>query len=127
MLRKPDFRFVHKEDLGKNAPSWVDIFLDPFNDIIEFIIDAFNHNISVSNLNWQTIDYSFQAPFKETRFEKNRNEPIKGVVIAFLRRPDGSPGGGYTGFDWREEGDFLVVSGIYSIAGSLQVRFFVMY
>lgn len=127
MLRKPDFKPLQKQDFGSDAPSWLDILLSPFNDMMQFILDAFKGNIGTQNLNLQIIDYEFTAPFVATRFLKSKSDPIQGVWIVQLSRPDGSPAGGYTGFDWSEEAGYLKVSGIYSIGGKYKIRFFVMY
>lgn len=127
MLRKPDFKPLQKQDFGDDAPSWLEILLSPFNDMIQFILDAFKGNIGTRNLSLQIIDFTFTAPFQETRFLKTKPDPIQGVWVAQISRPDGSPAGGFTGFDWGEEAGYLVIKGIYSIGGNYKIRFFVMY
>lgn len=127
MLRKPDFRFLFKRDIS-SAPDWVNNLLEPFNQIIQFLIDAFNGNIGAKNLALQIIDFNFTAPFTETRFPKTKSDPIQGVWLVKLSRQDGTATGGNTGYDWREDDGNIVISGIYSIgAGNFNVKFFVMY
>lgn len=128
MLRKPDFKPLQKQDFGEDAPSWLDTLLSPLNELIQFILDAFKGNIGAQNLSLQIIDFNFTAPFVERRFPKIKTDPIQGVWLTKLSRQDGSPTGGNTGYDWREEGGNIVISGIYSIgAGNFNVKFFVMY
>jgi len=128
VLRKPDFRFLFKRDIP-SAPEWVNNLLEPFNQIIQFLIDAFNSNISVSNLSVQIIDFEFTAPFVETRFAKIKPEAVQAVFMANLSLPNGQPHGGNGGYDWREEGNSIVVSNIYSLSAGVKykVKFFVMY
>lgn len=127
MLRKADFRPVQKKDLV-NPPSWIEVLLSPFNDMMQWIIDAFKGNISVSNLSTQTIDFNFTAPFVTTRFSKIKPDPVRGVLLVSLSRPDLSATGGNSGFDWQEEGNSIVIKGIYSIgAGQFNVKFLVLY
>lgn len=127
MLRKPDFKPLQKQDFG-DAPSWLDILLSPFNELIQFILDAFKGNISTQNLSLQIIDFTFTPPFQETRFLKSKSDPIQGVWIVNVRKTDGTIGGGYSGLDWVEEGGELVINGIYtSLGAERKVRIFVMY
>jgi hypothetical protein len=127
VLRKPDFRFLFKRDIP-SAPEWVNNLLEPFNQIIQFLIDAFNGNIGAKNLSLQIIDFNFTAPFVERRFPKTKSDPIQGVWLVKLSGQDGSATGGNTGYDWREDDGNVVISGIYLIgAGNFNVKFFVMY
>lgn len=129
MLRKPNFRFIQQKDLGPSAPPWIEVLLSPFNDIIQFLIDAFKGNISISNLNIQKIDYEFTAPFVATTFAKTKNEPVQGVQMVQLCKPNLQPHGGNQGFDWAEQGNNVIIQGIYGLnpGDKFKVRFFVNY
>lgn len=126
MLRKADFRIVQKEDLP-DSPSWIMTLLDPFNDMLQFMIDAFNGNIGTKNMSLQVIDMSFTAPFPTTSFLKTKSDPIQGVFIVRMSRPNGTTAGTWSSMNWKEESSNVVISDIVTGVGDFQVRFFVMY
>jgi len=120
MLRKPDFRYIQKHDLGPNAPAWIEVILDPFNDMIQFIIDAFKGNIGVLNLNVQTINFPIEAPFVQTRFLKKKSDRVYTVQIAQILKSDGTPVGAATGINWYEDGTSIVVTDIFGLTNGVR-------
>ncbi len=128
MLRKPDFRHLLRADL-RDSPSWVNVLLSPFNDMIEFLLDAFDSNISVSNLNTQTLQFTITAPFVLTRFAKTKTDPVYGVFLNQIMKTDNTVVGVATGMDWYEDGTSIVISNLYGLTNGVayNVKITVLY
>lgn len=128
MIRIPDFRTLLKQDL-KGSPSWVEVLLGPINQMIEFLLNAFKGNISVQNLNVQTLTIPVTAPFQMTRFAKTKPDPIYGVFLNQIMKDDGTVVGALTGIDWYEDGNSFVVTNIFGLTNGVkyQVKLMVLY
>ena len=129
MLRKIDVRFLLRNDIGKDAPTWIESLLYPFNRIIQFLIDAFNGNISVQNLNVQTLEFSVTAPFILTRFAKSKGDRVYMVMVAQILKSTGEVVGAPVSIDWFEENNSVVVSNIFGLTTgqSYQCKLAVLY
>jgi len=126
MLRKPDFRFVQKNDLGEDAPMWIQTILDPFNQMIQFLISAFNGNISVQNLSVQTIKLPVTAPFVETRVAKEKTDSVYNVQIAQILDTNGQPLTVQSGLSWYENGNSVVITNIFGLTASVAYNVTIM-
>ena len=127
-MRKPDFEKVLSQDI-EEAPKWFNQILEPLNRLFEYVKEAFESNISVTNLKLQVIDYQFTAPFTTLGFQKTKKDPVQGVYLAQLIKSDGTPAVGNAGFDWHEANGQIFIDGIYSlgVGTSFKVRFFALY
>lgn len=127
-MRKPDFEKVLQQDV-EEAPKWFYKVLEPLNRLFEYVKEAFESNISVSNLKLQVIDYTFTAPFTKLGFQKTKKDPVLGVYLAQIIQSDGTPAVGNAGFDWHEESGQIFIDGIYSlgVGQDFKVKFFAMY
>ena len=118
MLRKPDFRFIQKNDLG-DAPKWIDGLLDAFNETTQFLLDAFNGNIAVNNLSVQTISLDITAPFTSTVVAKTKSDKVYTVLIAQVLDTNGNPLGVASGVSWHEDGSTVVIDDIFGLTSSV--------
>lgn len=126
-MRKPDFEKVLKQDV-EGSPSWFSQVLEPLNRLFEYISEAFRGNISTENLKVQLITYPFSTPFIRTSFQKTRKGNVVALFISQIRTSGGGPQGGGTSMDWFDNGDEIVVEGLYSIGvGSFIIKFMAFY
>lgn len=122
MLRKIDTRLIQRNDLGKDTPSWSEGIIDAVNKTTEFLIDAFKGNISVKNLNIQTLNFTIEAPFIQTRFAKERPDRIYAVSIAQILTTSGGVVGALTGIDWFEDGNSIVVTNVFGLTSGVRYQ-----
>lgn len=128
-MRKADFEKVLNADVEKAEPWFKTNVLEPLNRLFEYVKEAFDSNISVTNLKLQVIDFSFTAPFVTTSFLKTKPDPVAGVYMAQLIKADGTPSIGNAGFDWHEAGGQIIIDKIYSlgVGDAFKVKFHAMY
>lgn len=58
----PTIKSIRKEDLGADAPTWVDNLLTPLNSFIESVYTILNKNLSFTdNINCRIFEYTFST------------------------------------------------------------------
>ena len=85
----PTIKSIRKEDLGSDAPSWVENLLTPLNSFIESIYTNLNGNISFSdNINCKIFEYTFTTKstystggWDNINISVKLNNKINGVLL----------------------------------------------
>lgn len=125
-MRFPDFERILGQD--SKLPDWFKTLWEPINRLLEYIKEAFNGEISVQNCKIQMISYRFTAPFTQTRFPKTKKGRVLAVYIAQIRKANFDPQGGGTSLDWYDDGEDIVIQGVYSVgSGEFVINFMCFY
>lgn len=125
-MRLPDFERILGQD--SELPDWFKKIWEPVNRLLEYTREAFSGEISVQNCKIQMIQYRFRAPFTKTIFPKTKKGKVVAVYIAQIRKADFGTQGGGTSLDWYDDGDNIVIEGVYSVgAGEFIINFMCFY
>lgn len=89
----PQFDRIYREDLGANAPSWVDKIISPINNFMQQCWIALNNNLTIGqNITGLFVTLQIQTPsdyaaggFPTTTFSWPYAKSVDGVFIASLR------------------------------------------
>lgn len=117
-LRLPEFREIQVRDLRDSSP-FLQVILEPLNQMIQYLKQAFNGNIGASNLSIQTIMLRIEAPFQETRIAKDKPDSVYTVQVAQILDQDGNPLTGQSGVLWYEDGNSIVITDILGLVVSV--------
>lgn len=131
-MRLPDFEKVLSQDVG-DSPAWFLRVLSPLNRLFEYIKEAFNANISVSNLKAQVFTlrtYGFTAPpvYPLSVIKKTRKGNIVGVFVCSIYADDGQVWDSLNTVIWHQDGDNIFIDNVKGVTGSLlNVRLLALY